>query len=125
MEVGNIDRAQREARNLAFELLHDDKFQKLRLGSYKVQNSNQGRAIASVPKDDSWSGELGKDPWGQPYKFRFLRNKEGMPVEIAVWSQGPDTKLDSSKFEAKVSRVGDVEQIELHPDFVVTQVPLR
>lgn len=127
LEVGNIDRAQREARHLAFEMLHDDHFQKLRLGSYKMPSTEGERSIASLQKQDSWSGEVGSDPWGRPYKFRFLRNEKGMPVQLAVWSQGPEIISQEINREemVEVIKVDGQEQLKLHPDVVVTQVPLR
>jgi hypothetical protein len=121
LEIGNIDKAQREARNLAFELIHNDKYQQLRVGSYHVQE--QSREIASTPENTQWEGESGKDPWGNPYHFRFLRNEKGMPVQIVVWSRGPEKAL--SEPMAKASLVNGVEELKLSPDDVVAQVPLR
>lgn len=123
LEVGNIDKAQRDARTLAFELLHNDKYQNLRLASAVAPASSRSRGIASVSATDSvWTGEAGKDPWGNPYRFRFLRNDKGMPVEIVVWSHGPEKKHLS---DVKVIQTNGMERLQLDPDDVVAQVPLR
>ncbi len=132
LESGNMEQAQKEALSLASRLLNSkDSASLLRIASDKprLPEKSEGRAIASIGKSDvakdiPWTGQSGKDPWGNPYHFRFMRNAKGMPVEIAVWSDGPD-KADSVP-DIKSSSINGVERLEFHKnDVVVSTLPVR
>jgi hypothetical protein len=42
-------------------------------------------------------GELGRDPWGHPYRYFVGQSNEGLKQQaIFVWSPGPDGKSDSN-----------------------------
>lgn len=121
LESGNIEKAQKETHDLAFELLNSADNKALRLASAPVSMAKGSRGIASVG-DNSWSGSAKKDPWGNPYHFRFLRNSKGMPVELVVWSEGPDKKTPP---EVKVSSRDGAERVDFAPDDVAASFPLR
>jgi hypothetical protein len=68
----------------------------------------RGRMIASVTNEKLGpldllgpSGEISKDPWGQPYFYRILSGAKGKKIAI-VWSMGPDQRSDTP--ESMVSR---------------------
>ena len=68
----------------------------------------QGRKIASVANEKLGpldvlgpSGEISKDPWGQPYFYRIVAGAKGKKIAI-VWSMGPDQRSDTP--ESMVSR---------------------
>ena len=50
------------------------------------------------------------DPWGNPYKARFLKNPYGIPTHLVIWSGGPNGRQDTSSVEssAKVGAMGVV-----------------
>lgn len=59
----------------------------------------QGREIASAPLNQiSFEGLVGKDPWGNAYNYRVLKNALGHPKFLVVWSKGPNLKQDTSEF---------------------------
>ncbi len=74
---------------------------------YQTQNGTQNthggskiRNIAAVNSDGlleqdvfALSGQVGKDPWGLPYLYRFVQ-KDGKNL-LYVWSLGPNGKDDS------------------------------
>lgn len=41
------------------------------------------------------TGTVGKDPWGQPYRYRILPPKNSNALKILVWSTGPNKKVES------------------------------
>jgi hypothetical protein len=106
LETGNIEKAQVDARKIASELLYSKDTEHLRLASGSAKPEASGRGVASVglvAKNDeaNWAGSIGKDPWGNPYHFKFLRNENGMPVEVKVWSEGPEMQ-GTDTVEARV-----------------------
>ncbi|PIU00329.1 MAG: hypothetical protein COT74_05205 [Bdellovibrionales bacterium CG10_big_fil_rev_8_21_14_0_10_45_34] len=50
-------------------------------------------------------GSIGRDPWGQPYKFAWIRNAYGIPTHMLVWSAGPN-----GQFETPRSAISGVER---------------
>ena len=57
------------------------------------------RAPASVEVPPLTDGTMGKDPWGHPFHYSVLGSpNEAHPV-IAVWSEGPNGKLESDLSE--------------------------
>jgi hypothetical protein len=90
LQSSNIEQAQFETKKWAGELLYSKDSSLLR--QVTAVDKAKNRNIASVvgkPAVDC-DGQVGKDPWGQPYQFKFVRNDQGMPIEIKVWSDGPD-----------------------------------
>ena len=51
------------------------------------------------------AGTIGKDPWGAPYNFVFVRNAKGMQTRVAVWSNGPNAKNETSVQGANAASV--------------------
>ncbi len=121
MEGGNIDKAKQEAERLALGLIQDGGVS-LRLASQNKTDTS--RSIASVGKEITWSGNLGKDPWGQPFQYRFLKNKNGAPVQIVVWSSGPGKVNQAPR--VSVSAVSGVEELQFdQTDVVLTKLSVR
>lgn len=126
LQSGNIEKAQKETHQIAFDLLNSQETGLLRIASTSSQKLGQGRAVASVDRSDvpsMWTGQAKQDPWGTPYHFRFLRNSKGMPVQLVVWSEGPDKK--TSQPTVKVSSADGLEHMEFAADDVVATIPLR
>jgi hypothetical protein len=79
------------------------------------------RSPASVEVPPLTEGQIGKDPWGKPYHYSVLGSPtEAKPV-IAVWSEGPNGKLESdvSEFDEKAPtkfhfRGDDIGFLSLH-----------
>ncbi|HEX4923026.1 MAG TPA: hypothetical protein VFV50_03035 [Bdellovibrionales bacterium] len=46
-----------------------------------------------------------RDPWGQPYKAKFLRNPYGIPTHLVIWSPGPNGHHDTASVESS-AKVG-------------------
>jgi hypothetical protein len=130
MEGGNIDAAQEQAERIAFSLLQDGG-QKIRMATIESPSRalKQGeRNIASITSTLTtpveWSGKLGKDPWGNPFHFRFLKNKLGAPVQIVVWSDGPSKKAKEPV--VLMSSSSGVEELDFDKsDVVVTKISVR
>lgn len=40
-------------------------------------------------------GQIAKDPWGNPYQFKFIRGKNKEFKYLVVWSLGPNQKADT------------------------------
>lgn len=39
--------------------------------------------------------ELGRDSWGQAFRYRILVGTENAPERVAIWSAGKNTKFDA------------------------------
>lgn len=46
-----------------------------------------------------------RDPWGQPYRAKFLKNPYGIPTHLVVWSPGPNGQQDTASVESS-AKVG-------------------
>lgn len=121
LQTGNVELAQKEAHFLAYTLLKSKEPSTLRTASETRHHSE--RSIASIEKEGTWEGETGKDPWGNPYHFRFLRNAQGAPAYLVVWSDGVEMKDQAP--EVKLSPVDGLEHINLKNDSVAAVVPVR
>lgn len=53
------------------------------------------RAPASVEVPPLTDGQMGRDPWGYPFHYSVLGSPNDPRPVIAVWSVGPNGKLDS------------------------------
>lgn len=53
------------------------------------------RGPASVEVPPLTDGQIGRDPWGRPYHYSVLGSPTDPRPVIAVWSEGPNMKLDS------------------------------
>ncbi len=127
----DIVKAKTETENLARRLVTGGRV--MTAGS--SINSKKGRTIASVlpvsivsPASlvsiDALAGSYGKDPWGQPYHFQFLKNKLGAPAQLAVWSDGP-SKIHHTA-ELKLSDPNGVEDINFDKSgTVISKVSIR
>ena len=63
---------------------------------HSTSTSVDFEAIRQHLQKGEWEGDIGKDPWGRPYHFSFLRNSSGMHTHVAVWSDGPNQVNESS-----------------------------
>ena len=79
------------AESLAYQLLqiHTE---------YQKNISNPNRGPASEASSVDWSqwraeGEIGRDPWGDPYSYRLIRSDSGSLQMIQVWSKNNPEKV--------------------------------
>ncbi len=54
-----------------------------------------GRFPASEKVANPYEGIIGKDPWGESYKYKVIRNAYGQPTHVLVLSKGPNLILDT------------------------------
>ena len=57
------------------------------------------------------SGEVGTDPWGSPYRVKYLSNADGRSTHIVVWSHGPNSVADTAEenIAAIAQKVADLD----------------
>jgi hypothetical protein len=65
-------------------------------------------------KKNEWEGQIGKDPWGNPYHFAFLKNQNGVVSHVAVWSDGPNHTAETSVRDQMGQKPG-VDSIVANP----------
>jgi hypothetical protein len=89
-------KAKRSAENISAQLLS------MRLKNLQSETVESYRDLASqgVPPNAKKTkaelgsqGIIGKDPWGQPFHYRFVANEKGSREVLMVWSAGPDGEL--------------------------------
>src|SRR4051812_11707330 len=104
LNSGEMELAQRDTDAIALSLL-------------KPNNSqvSQQRGLASIDSKQAshsspWKGDAGKDPWGNPYHYTFVRNKMGVPTHVVVWSDGPNMRSETptpEKAQGAIAFTGD------------------
>ena len=88
------ERAVRMAENISSQLLS--------LSPEKIQNQNVNRSELRPPASVSSEkkllpfgseGKIGQDPWGNPFRYRFIEKSEGQWSHLVLVSLGPDAAL--------------------------------
>lgn len=51
-------------------------------------------------------GEIGRDPWGQAFRYSLVRDSQGTPEYLLVWSAGPNQKYESVSSRISFSTQG-------------------
>lgn len=59
--------------------------------------------------------EIGKDPWGQSYRYRILVGTESSPEKAALWTAGKNKKFDAQFGDLKADLANE-EVISLEND---------
>lgn len=123
-ELSDIDRSMglSEAENLAFQLTQ---------GGFEVlspsQMAGETRGIASASSQKGVgiknslgifesSGSIGKDPWGQAFRYKVIRDKEGLPTHVLVWSLGPNLEQETPEKAFQSLAANSVAQLEFQGD---------
>lgn len=96
-EMRDIDQSMglAEAENLAFQLIHGGfapAASESSRGPASIKNPNEGGnegGESSLGVFNSF-GEIGRDPWDQAFRYKVLKDEEGMPTHVVVWSYGPN-----------------------------------
>lgn len=76
------------------------------------QPSKNDRASSRMPASAQnkgtfrWEGLVAKDPWGQAYSFKVLRDAYGLPTHMLVWSKGPNGVQDTPDNELQITKTG-------------------
>lgn len=84
----NHEKAMRRAEGLAYQLMD-------------IHKASQKDSRA--PASSSNEGQIGSDPWGQPYRYRVLNHaaksadKKAQDYSLVVWSGGPNKKADTKE----------------------------
>jgi hypothetical protein len=135
-----VERARQEASDLGRTLINPKNLTQLSAANgYTMPQSS--RSIASIGKSEAavhlsldsikehmkngeWEGDIGKDPWGHPYHFSFLKNSKGMTTHVAVWSDGPNNKNETSVHNLLPANQKS-ENIEFKGDDLGSVIPLR
>lgn len=63
-------------------------------------------ASAHKSSTEKFEGLVSKDPWGQAYSYKVLRDAYGLPTHILVWSKGPNGVQDTPDNELQITRIG-------------------
>jgi len=88
-------RAKWQSRVLGYSLwqIKLNKEARLNQGRDSITKKAGGRNLASIGSENSDErGNIGIDPWGQPYLYEIKNNKH----LLFIWSKGPNSKNDSS-----------------------------
>lgn len=100
----NHEKAMRRAESLAYQVMEISKVAQI-----------ESRGPASSSND----GQIGMDPWGQPYRYRVLNRtakkaNDKNAYNVVVWSAGPnkvaetqEQNLDSDRDDFKAQFDGD------------------
>src|SRR5947209_3759882 len=97
-QTDNVNIAKRDLNIISNSLLSPNTLNTL--ANYDPVKKSSGRSIASIEssalaapvdikslqehlKKGEWEGDVGKDPWGNPYHFAYLKNSKGMATHVA------------------------------------------
>lgn len=75
-------------------------------GNSVTKTSQRGPAsVASTfaKGEERWEGFLDKDPWGQSYAYKVVRDVYGLPTHLIVWSRGPNGIQDTPDSALRIS----------------------
>lgn len=65
--------------------------------------SSEGRGPASAEPSELEEfrkvGTMSMDPWGQPYQYRLLSADIKGPIQILVWSAGPNKTIETPELK--------------------------
>jgi hypothetical protein len=85
-------------------------------------STNRGPASVEISAEasllDLYEGELGKDPWGQPYHYKLVRSTAGRALRIVVWSDGADKKADNALSDNDIALNIRPERVHFNGDDV-------
>jgi hypothetical protein len=66
-------------------------------------STNRGPASTTSSSLNLYEGELGKDPWGQPFHYKVLRANDGRVSRILVWSNGADKNSENTFSDSDIA----------------------
>ena len=99
------DRSLHRAESLAYQILES------RQSSSRAPANASEVSLNHLALDQ---GQIGQDPWGRPYNFKFMKIPQIHQVRILVWSLGPngipetsETLFDSNRDEESPNFSGD------------------
>lgn len=87
IESTKVEKAQKEIRKLA----HEAAF-------LPLVEENKDRSIAS-DNVALYEKSMGLDPWGRAYRKNLIRDPDGKPSKIIVWSMGPNGIAETLSFD--------------------------
>ncbi len=84
-----------------------------------LPNKPSDRSLASVSETTKVEysskigdeGQLGKDPWGQPYIYKLVKDESGNVAKLLVISSGPDLKLSTPIDPRDIKTAADIRFI--------------
>jgi hypothetical protein len=94
-ENSEVARNQKKAESLAYQIITIQQNQNSTSSTIGSPNAQKGdRGPASVAPRFHQEGSIGLDQWGRPFQYKMFEHLG--KKHIAVWSYGPNGKLDSS-----------------------------
>lgn len=96
-ELTDIDHTMglKEAENLASQLLHGGFEGHIPSGrepaAIKGSNVSHNKSLGLFQK----VGQIGRDPWGQSFQYKVLRDVAGASSYLVVWSYGPNRERET------------------------------
>ncbi|MCC6277833.1 MAG: hypothetical protein IT289_07975 [Oligoflexia bacterium] len=123
----NLEKAQIAASQMAKQLSAANSLKSQEKGrsiasvGVSSEENESGKLLGYVP--GTASGEGGKDPWGRPYRFSFIQDAKGLPVQVAVWSVGPNGKDESGSMN--VENPSDISSQIFQGDDLGSVAPVR
>ena len=103
----------RRAESLAYQIIEIQKS--------KNSDHLDGRSPASVDQVALSEGNMGLDPWGQPYRFQVVNH--GSEHRVVVCSLGPDHQLQTNLSSLDSSR--DTSSLKIKGDDVGVAVDFK
>lgn len=89
IETLKIEKAYQQAEILSYEALV--------INAPKASEATtSSRGPASVSAETQITGSMGKDPWGNPFRYvrKTIRENSNLKTQIIVWSAGPNGVFD-------------------------------
>jgi len=139
----SVELAKRDLDTIGQTIMNPATLNELARNYKSDESSNSPREIASIDgkpsqlvseldlasfqkhlKNGEWEGEIGKDPWGRPYHFSFIRNTAGVHTHVAVWSDGPNQKNETS-FHAQLAVTESPDSLSFKGDDVGKILSIR
>lgn len=101
-ENSEVARNQKKAESLAYQIITIQQNQNSTSSTIGSLNAQKGdRGPASVAPRFHQEGSIGLDQWGRPFQYKMIEHSG--KKQIAVWSYGPNGKLDSSVEDNKLT----------------------
>jgi hypothetical protein len=122
------DQARRMAENISAQLMNLSPSQ-LKLQDSAVGAGSRGPAsVGPTPGAHKLGpeGQIGVDPWGRPFHYRFVEDPKGAWSHLVVWSRGPDAQFSRALAEWShdvlvARRIYGVQTVQLGDDVGVFQ----
>jgi type II secretory pathway pseudopilin PulG len=90
LEEEKVIDAQRHAEILGYQVF--EIYGEAARNTYSIPASSSRSPASAQP---AVAGSIGKDPWGQPYRYKIL-SSSGSELKLQVWSAGPNKRFETA-----------------------------